>query len=190
MDYQVAQQLGPAGQLEYLEKLLEEKWCVKALRISRPAARTPSGWGQEYSLARDSMNPVMTAKFMREGRLPHRSPDLRGLYLAAAHAPGQWVSFCAISEFWPPIARARIYPDVRDRDGDACWAQGARRAHRSRAGRNSPAWIPGQFADLVDLARVSRCDSKCSRLIGREWVAAKRGPAERHRSTWRGACSP
>jgi len=41
---------------------------------------------------------VMTAKFMREGRLPHRSPDLRGLYLAgSATHPGQWVSFCAIS---------------------------------------------------------------------------------------------
>ncbi len=44
------------------------------------------------------MNPVMTAKFMREGRVPHRSPDLRGLYLAgSATHPGQWVSFCAIS---------------------------------------------------------------------------------------------
>jgi phytoene dehydrogenase-like protein len=44
------------------------------------------------------MNPVMTAKFMLEGRLAHRSPDLGGLYLAgSATHPGQWVSFCAIS---------------------------------------------------------------------------------------------
>jgi phytoene dehydrogenase-like protein len=99
MDYHVAQRLGPVGQLEYLERLLEEKWWregIEEFRVLR--ARTPSGWGQEYSLARDSMNPVMTAKFMREGRLPHRSPDLRGLYLAgSATHPGQWVSFCAIS---------------------------------------------------------------------------------------------
>jgi phytoene dehydrogenase-like protein len=99
MDHQVAQQLGPAGQLEYLEKLLEEKWWREGIEEFRVLeSRTPSGWGQEYSLARDSMNPVMTAKFMREGRLPHRSPDLRGLYLAgSATHPGQWVSFCAIS---------------------------------------------------------------------------------------------
>jgi phytoene dehydrogenase-like protein len=44
------------------------------------------------------MNPVMTARFMREGRLPHRSPHVRGLYLAGSSThPGQWVSFCAIS---------------------------------------------------------------------------------------------
>jgi len=99
MDYQLAQKLGPAGQLEYLEKLLEEKWWREGIEEFRVLeARTPSGWGREYSLPRDSMNPVMTAKFMREGRLPHRSPDVRGLYLAgSATHPGQWVSFCAIS---------------------------------------------------------------------------------------------
>jgi phytoene dehydrogenase-like protein len=99
MDYQAALKLGQAGQLEYLEKLLEENWWREGIEEFRVLhARTPSGWGREYSLARDSMNPVMTAKFMREGRLPHRSPDLRGLYLAgSATHPGQWVSFCAIS---------------------------------------------------------------------------------------------
>jgi phytoene dehydrogenase-like protein len=35
---------------------------------------------------------------MRKGRLPHRSPHVKGLYLAgSATHPGQWVSFCAIS---------------------------------------------------------------------------------------------
>ena len=99
MDYQEAQGLGPAGQREYLEKLLGEKWWRGGIEEFRVlSARTPAGWGQEYTLARDSMNPVMTAKFMREGRLAHRSPDLRGLYLAgSATHPGQWVSFCAIS---------------------------------------------------------------------------------------------
>jgi phytoene dehydrogenase-like protein len=99
MDHAKAQRLGPEGQAEYLEKLLEEKWWQKGISEYRVLRRrTPAKWASEYSLARDSMNPVMTAKFMREGRLAHRSPDLRGLYLAgSATHPGQWVSFCAIS---------------------------------------------------------------------------------------------
>jgi phytoene dehydrogenase-like protein len=99
MDHEKAQRLGAAGQAEYLERLLEEKWWREGIEEFRVLARrTPAGWGAEYSLARDSMNPVMTAKFMREGRLAHRSPDVRGLYLAgSATHPGQWVSFCAIS---------------------------------------------------------------------------------------------
>lgn len=44
------------------------------------------------------MNPVMTAAFMRAGRIAHRSPYVKGLYLAGGSThPGQWVSFCAIS---------------------------------------------------------------------------------------------
>jgi phytoene dehydrogenase-like protein len=44
------------------------------------------------------MNPVMTARLMRRGRVSHRSPWVRGLYLAGSSThPGQWVSFCAIS---------------------------------------------------------------------------------------------
>jgi len=99
MDHEKAQRMGPQGQVEYLEKLLQEKWWQEGISEFRVLARrTPADWGAEYSLARDSMNPVMTAKFMREGRLEHRSPDLRGLYLAgSATHPGQWVSFCAIS---------------------------------------------------------------------------------------------
>lgn len=99
MDHDKAQRLGAPGQCEYLEKLLDEKWWqtgVSAFTVL--AKRTPAKWGAEFSLARDSMNPVMTAKFMREGRLAHRSPEVRGLYLAgSATHPGQWVSFCAIS---------------------------------------------------------------------------------------------
>jgi phytoene dehydrogenase-like protein len=99
MDHAKAQRIGPQGQAEFLEKLLQEKWWQEGIEEYRVLARrTPAEWGAEYSLARDSMNPVMTAKFMREGRLAHRSPDLRGLYLAgSATHPGQWVSFCAIS---------------------------------------------------------------------------------------------
>ena len=45
-----------------------------------------------------SMNPVMTARFMRQGRIPHASPVADNLYLAGSSThPGQWVSFCAIS---------------------------------------------------------------------------------------------
>ncbi|MGB9465177.1 MAG: NAD(P)/FAD-dependent oxidoreductase [Candidatus Acidiferrum sp.] len=99
MDHAEAQRMGSQGQAEYLERLLEEKWWQAGITEFRVLARrTPAEWGSEFSLARDSMNPVMTAKFMREGRLAHRSPDLRGLYLAgSATHPGQWVSFCAIS---------------------------------------------------------------------------------------------
>ncbi len=99
MDHEKAQNMGSEGQLHYLEKLLAEKWWQQGISEFRLLSkRTPVEWGSEYSLAQDSMNPVMTAKFMREGRLAHRSPDLRGLYLAgSATHPGQWVSFCAIS---------------------------------------------------------------------------------------------
>lgn len=99
MDHAKAQRMGAIGQGEYLEKLLEEKWWQEGIDGYRVLARrTPAEWGAEYSLARDSINPVMTAKFMREGRLAHRSADVSGLYLAgSATHPGQWVSFCAIS---------------------------------------------------------------------------------------------
>ena len=99
MDHEKAKRVGAEGQAEYLQKLLDEKWWQEGVEEFRVLARrTPAEWGAEYSLARDSMNPVMTAKFMREGRLAHRSPELGGLYLAgSATHPGQWVSFCAIS---------------------------------------------------------------------------------------------
>jgi len=99
MDHAKAQRIGAQGQAEYLQELLQEKWWQEGIGEFRVLAeRTPTEWGAEYSLTRDSMNPVMTAKFMREGRLAHRSPEVRGLYLAgSATHPGQWVSFCAIS---------------------------------------------------------------------------------------------
>jgi phytoene dehydrogenase-like protein len=99
MDHEKAQRMGPDGQRGYIDKLLAERWWQEGISEFRVLSkRTPAEWGLEYSLARNSMNPVMTAKFMRQGRLAHRSPDLRGLYLAgSATHPGQWVSFCAIS---------------------------------------------------------------------------------------------
>jgi phytoene dehydrogenase-like protein len=44
------------------------------------------------------MNPVMTAQLMRKGRLAHRSPSIKNLYLTGSSThPGQWVSSCAIA---------------------------------------------------------------------------------------------
>jgi diapolycopene oxygenase len=94
-----AEKAGPEGQRDFLERLLGESWWRAHVDEARVlATRIPAQWGAEYCLYRDSMNPVMTARFMRAGRLAHRSPYVRGLYLAgSATHPGQWVSFCAVS---------------------------------------------------------------------------------------------
>ena len=84
-------------------------------------SRTVRGWGREMHLYRDSMNPTMTRRMMLRGRLPHRSPWVKGLYLAGASThPGQWVSFCAISG----ILAAGLFLSVLSR---ACgWLHGCR----------------------------------------------------------------
>jgi len=99
MDYAEAERVGAAGQASYLDQLLEEDWWRRDLDDFRVLAkRTAEQWGTQYHLYANSMNPVMTGKFMRQGRVPHRSPHVRGLYLAGSSThPGQWVSFCAIS---------------------------------------------------------------------------------------------
>jgi len=99
MRHEVAQGLSVAEQRDYLDRLLAESWWQKGLKDVRVlATRVPSEWGKQYNLYKDSMNPVMTAGFMRAGRLAHKSPYARGLYLAGSSThPGQWVSFCAIS---------------------------------------------------------------------------------------------
>jgi len=99
MDHRRAEEGGVPAQEEYLERVVEEPWWKEHVPEHRVlATRTPREWGEAYQLHRDSMNPVMTASFMRAGRLAHRSPWVRGLYLAgSATHPGQWVSFCAIS---------------------------------------------------------------------------------------------
>ena len=66
------------------------------------ASQSPEGdtltWLSPSPWVTDAMNPVMTARLMRAGRLAHRSPFVRGLYLCgSATHPGQWLSFCAIS---------------------------------------------------------------------------------------------
>lgn len=99
MRQEEAQRLGPSGQRAFLDRILAEPWWRAHTGEARVLdAKVPAEWGAAFLLHRDSMNPVMTARLMRRGRLAHRSPHLRGLYLAgSATHPGQWVSFCAIS---------------------------------------------------------------------------------------------
>lgn len=98
-DHGWATQAGPEGQRAYLDRLLAEPWWQGDVPQHEVlATRIPQDWGRRYHLYRESMNPVMTARFMRQGRLPHRSPIADNLYLAGSSThPGQWVSFCAIS---------------------------------------------------------------------------------------------
>ena len=94
-----ATEVGPQGQQRFLNRILAEPWWQRGVTHHRVlATRIPEEWGRQYLLYRQSMNPVMTAKFMREGRLAHQSPVARNLHLVgSATHPGQWVSFCAIS---------------------------------------------------------------------------------------------
>ena len=94
-----AQALGPEGQRRFAEQVIAEPWWRAHVTEARVLhVRTPSEWGAACHLHRDSMNPVMTASFMRAGRLAHRSPFLSGLHLAGSSThPGQWLSFCAMS---------------------------------------------------------------------------------------------
>jgi phytoene desaturase len=99
MRYDEACRLGQSGQRDFLHHVLAERWWRDNMGEFRVlAVRTPSSWGDEFNLYRWSMNPVMTGRFMRAGRIAHRSADPRGLYLTGSSThPGQWVSFCAIS---------------------------------------------------------------------------------------------
>jgi len=82
-----------------LQRMLDDGWWREGLQdVTLVHTRTVGGWGREMHLYRDSMNPVMTRRLMLTGRIAHRSPWVKGLYLAGASThPGQWVSFCAIS---------------------------------------------------------------------------------------------
>jgi phytoene desaturase len=90
---------GEAGQAAHLARLLDEPWWREGLDGARLLeTRTPRAWGRGFFLHEDSMNPVMTARLMRAGRLPRKSPQLARLYQCGSSThPGQWVSFCAIS---------------------------------------------------------------------------------------------
>lgn len=98
IDHAEAEALGPEGQRAWFEARLSDPWWRDAGEARVLAVRTPSDWGVQFLLARDAMNPAMTARFMRQGRLPHVNPDVKGLYLAGSSThPGQFVAFCAQS---------------------------------------------------------------------------------------------
>ena len=99
LNHAEAARLGNGGQLQLMEELLQDNWWQLGITSYKVLhRRTTFEWGKEYNLYRDSMNPVMTAEFMRQGRLRHRSPFIKGLYLTgSATHPGQWTSFCAVS---------------------------------------------------------------------------------------------
>jgi phytoene dehydrogenase-like protein len=89
----------PEDEERTLARVLQEDWWKPFAGESEVlATRTPTSWGREFRLHRNGMNPVMTARLLRAGRLPHRSPYFERLYLAgSATHPGQWVSFSVIS---------------------------------------------------------------------------------------------
>ncbi|MAV34735.1 MAG: hypothetical protein CMJ59_04680 [Planctomycetaceae bacterium] len=99
MQHHRAESGGETAQRSFLKNVLEEVWWQRPFdNVRILATRIPLEWGSTFHLFRNSMNPVMTAQFMRTGRLRHRSPWIRGLYLTgSATHPGQWVSFCAVS---------------------------------------------------------------------------------------------
>ncbi|GAB3636084.1 phytoene desaturase family protein [Hymenobacter arcticus] len=94
-----AETLGPDGQRELIDQQLAEPWWQEGIAEYKVLhRRTTFEWGRDYYLYRDSMNPVMTSRLMLKGRLAHRSPTVKGLYLTGSSThPGQWVSFCAIA---------------------------------------------------------------------------------------------
>jgi phytoene dehydrogenase-like protein len=99
IDYARAARDDDAGQAAHLQRLVDEPWWRSGVDGARVVeSRTPRAWGRAFFLYADSMNPVMTARLMRQGRLPHKSPFVDGLYQCGSSThPGQWVSFCAIS---------------------------------------------------------------------------------------------
>jgi phytoene dehydrogenase-like protein len=92
-------ELSPEQQRTEIESLLKSDWWRKGIDdFEVLQVRTTLDWTCDFYLYERSMNPVMTAQFMRRGRFPHRSPWLKGLYHAGSSThPGQWVSFAAIS---------------------------------------------------------------------------------------------
>jgi phytoene dehydrogenase-like protein len=93
-----AEDLDGDAQHAFLEQVVAEPWWRDNFTdVEVHASRTPNDWGQEFSLYGNAMNPSMTAKLMRSGRLQQRS-RVEGLFITgSATHPGQWVSFCAIS---------------------------------------------------------------------------------------------
>ena len=99
MHYNEAEQAGQQGQQEYLKRLLDEPWWQKDFTEIRVLDTClPGDWGTRFHLYRDSMNPVMTARWMGFDHFSQRSSSVAGLYLCGSGTyPGYSVSFCTIS---------------------------------------------------------------------------------------------
>lgn len=100
MKHARAESEGEAGHRGFVEKVVEkERWWRELFDDVRIlGVRSPADWGRQFKLHRNSMNPVMTSRFMLTGRLAHRSPWIGHLYVVgSATHPGQWVSFSAVS---------------------------------------------------------------------------------------------
>jgi phytoene dehydrogenase-like protein len=95
----LAERTSEAEQGAFLDAIVDDPWVRAAVGPFREVARlVPASWGRRHVLHRNSMNPAMTGRFMRQGRLPHRIDDPAGLFLVGSSThPGQWVSFCLIS---------------------------------------------------------------------------------------------
>jgi phytoene dehydrogenase-like protein len=107
-----ADALGAEGQHELIDQQLAEPWWQEGISEYKVLhRRTTFEWGRDYKLYRDSMNPVMTSRLMLKGRLAHRSPTVKGLYLTGSSThPGQWVSFCAIAGVLAADCLSHDYP--------------------------------------------------------------------------------
>ncbi|MCI5055322.1 MAG: NAD(P)/FAD-dependent oxidoreductase [Flavobacteriales bacterium] len=99
LPHSYANKLTDEASLEHINAVLDQKWWQEGINdFEMIAYNTPGSWEQKFALYNRSMNPVMTAEFMRKGRMPHKSPHFQNLYFAGSSThPGQWVSFCAIS---------------------------------------------------------------------------------------------
>jgi phytoene dehydrogenase-like protein len=114
IDHRKASELGSEGQSRVLREMIDQSWWRDGLTDAEVvASRTSRQWGSEMNLYRDSMNPSMNRRLFLGGRMRHRSPWIRGLYLAGASThPGQWVSFCAISGV---LAAEALHRDAKRR---------------------------------------------------------------------------
>ena len=99
LPHDVAEKMSKDDEIAIMEKLLAQTWWKKdILNYEVLHQRTSKDWGKDFNLYRNSMNPVMTASFMRKGRMPHKSRYYKGLYFCGSSThPGQWISFCSIS---------------------------------------------------------------------------------------------
>ena len=186
MAYADAQRLGPAGQREYLERVLAEPWWREHVGEARVLdARTPADWGAACHLHRESMNPVMTARFMRAGRLAHRSPYVERLYLAgSATHPGQWVSFCAISGVLA-ADRAAGGPRLMLLATTTETAPGGRRLRVARLGSGPPLVLLHGYPDNLQI-----WSELAPRLADRFTVIAPDWPGMGYSEAWPGGATP